>query len=81
MSICLQRHVSTRLSHHQATIRTIYAYKLGKGKVHPRAGHESPEGEQSYSSTLSLTSALYGGGWSTTRPGLFTTGKDAVPIL
>jgi hypothetical protein len=28
MSICLYRHVSTHLSHHQATIRTIYAYKL-----------------------------------------------------
>jgi hypothetical protein len=24
----------------------------GKGKVHPRTGHESPEGEQRYSSTL-----------------------------
>ena len=30
----------------------------GKGKVHPRTGHECPEGEQRYSSTLSLTSAL-----------------------
>jgi hypothetical protein len=28
MSICLQRHISTRLSHNQPTIRTIYAYKL-----------------------------------------------------
>jgi hypothetical protein len=28
MSIFLQRHVSTHLSLHQATIRTIYAYKL-----------------------------------------------------
>ena len=34
------------------------------GKVHPRIGHEGPEGKQSYSSTLSLTSALDGGGWS-----------------
>jgi len=35
----------------------------GKGEVkfHPRTGHESPEGEM-YSSTLSLTSALRGGG-------------------
>ena len=30
----------------------------GKGKVHPIAGHEGPEGEYRYSSTLSLTSAL-----------------------
>ena len=31
----------------------------GKSKVHPRKG---PEGEQRYSSTLSLTMALDGGG-------------------
>jgi hypothetical protein len=29
-----------------------------KGKVHPRTGHGGPQGEQIYSSTLSLTSAL-----------------------
>ena len=34
---------------------------LGKGKVRPRTGLEGPEGER-YSSTLSLTSALYGVG-------------------
>jgi len=32
-------------------------------------------------STLSLTSALDAGGWTTPRPGFFTTGKDPVPIL
>ena len=31
-----------------------------KGKFHPRTSHEGPEGEQRYSSTLSLTSALDG---------------------
>ena len=43
----------------------------GKGKVHSRTGHEGPKGEQryKYSSTVSLTSALQGGGWSTPRPG------------
>jgi len=51
-----------------------------KVKVHPRTGHEGPEVER-YSSTLSLTSALGGGGWSTPRPGRFTTGKDLVPIV
>jgi hypothetical protein len=30
----------------------------GKGKAHPRTGHEVPEWKQRYSSTLSLTSAL-----------------------
>jgi len=32
----------------------------GKGKVHPIAGHENPDGEYRYSCTLSLTSALDG---------------------
>ena len=36
----------------------------GKGKVHPRTGHEGPEGEQMYSYTLSLTSAPNGVGIS-----------------
>ena len=43
-----------------------------KVKIHSRTGHEGPEVEQRYSSTLSLTSALHGGGWSTPRPGRFT---------
>ena len=30
---------------------------LGKGKVLPRTGHEGPEGEYRYNSTLSLTLA------------------------
>jgi hypothetical protein len=47
-----------------------------KGKAHSRTGHESPEGEQRYNSTLSLTSAQDGGGWSTPRPNHFTPGKE-----
>ena len=34
-----------------------------------------------YSSSLSSTSALDGGGWSTPRPGRFTPGKYSVPIV
>ena len=34
----------------------------GKGKVHPRTGHEGPEGDYRYCSTISLTSALNGVG-------------------
>jgi hypothetical protein len=34
-----------------------------------------------YSSSLSLTSVLDGGGWSTPRPGRCTSGKDPVPIV
>ena len=53
----------------------------GKGKVCPRTDHEVPDGEMMYSSTLSLTSALDEGWWSTSRPGRFTPGKDPVPIV
>jgi hypothetical protein len=34
-----------------------------------------------YSSSLPSTSALDGGGWSSSRPGRFAPGKDPVPIL
>ena len=47
-----------------------------KDNEHPRTGHEGPEREQRYSSTLSLTSALEAGGWSTPHLGRFTTGKE-----
>ena len=43
----------------------------GKGKVYPGTGHEGPEGEHRYGSTLSLTLALDVGGWSTSGPGRF----------
>ena len=36
--------------------------------------------EWKYSSTLSLTSALVCGGWTTPRPGRFTPGKCTIPI-
>ena len=39
------------------------------------------KGEQRYSSTLSLTSALDDGGWSTPRPGRFTPGDGPVSIV
>jgi hypothetical protein len=52
-----------------------------KGEVHPSIGHEGPEGEQIYSSTLPSTSALDGGGWSTPHPSRFTPGKDLVTTV
>ena len=39
-----------------------------KGKGHRRTGHEGPDEEQMYSSTLSLISALDGVVNATTRP-------------
>ena len=39
----------------------LRSYSKGKGKGLPITGHESPEGEQMYSSTLPSTLALDGG--------------------
>jgi hypothetical protein len=47
-----------------------------KGEVHAVTDHEGPDGEYRNSSTLSLTSVLYWFGWSVTRPGRFTPGKE-----
>ena len=44
----------------QLSFQTFYLTR--KGKVYPRTGHQSQEGEQGYSYTLSLTSALDGVG-------------------
>jgi hypothetical protein len=52
-----------------------------KGKVLPRTGHEGPEGEQRYSSILSLTLAVDEGGWSTMPQPLYPRERDPVPIL
>jgi hypothetical protein len=41
-------------------------------KVHLVTCHERREDEKRYRSTLSLTSGLDGGGWSTPRPSRFT---------
>jgi hypothetical protein len=42
-------------------------HKKGNGKFRPIKSHEDPEEEYRYSFTLSLTSTLDGGGWSTPR--------------
>ena len=44
-------------------------------KVHPRTGHEGPDGEYKYSSTLSLTSALDGVGGQHHAPANLPPGK------
>ena len=59
-------------------IYAIQAAALGKKKNRPGTGHEGPD---VYSATLSLNSALDGGGWSTPRFGRFTPGKDLVPVV
>ena len=52
----------------QGNIHNLFQDHKGKGKGHPITGHEGPEGDQMYSSTLPSTSALDGGGWSAPRP-------------
>jgi len=49
--------------------------------VNPKTGHEDPEGDYRYSSTLSLTSAIDGSGWSTPHPGRSTPGKATSYVL
>ena len=50
-------------------------------RLHPFTGHEGPQGEQRYSSTLFQTSALEGGEGSTSRPGsTLPPGKTRYPL-
>ena len=59
----------------------LISYKVkGKGKVHPRTGHEGPEGEWRYSSTHSLTSALDGVGNQWHDPAALPLGKTQYPL-
>jgi hypothetical protein len=51
-----------------------------KGKVHSRTGHQGPEGEWMYISTLSLTSSLGGGVVNTTSRPLYLHGKTRYPF-
>jgi len=51
-----------------------------KGKFHPRTGHEGPDGEQKYSPTLSLSSALHGVGGKRHAPAALPPGKTRGPL-
>jgi hypothetical protein len=46
-----------------------------EGEIHPRTGHEGPEGELRYSSTLSLTSVLDGVGGQRHAPAALPPGN------
>jgi len=64
-------------------IAYIYSDTLkGKGKdtIHPKTGHEGPEGEQRYSSTLSLNSALDWVSGQRHDPAALTPGKTQYPL-
>jgi len=55
-------HVTPDIGQWWTLANTVANLGKDKGKVRPRTGLEGPKGER-YSSTLSLTSALQGGGW------------------
>ena len=59
--------------------QTRHYNKIVKGKVLPRIGHEGPEGEQMYSSTLPLTSALDGVGGQHHGPAALPPRKTQYP--
>jgi hypothetical protein len=52
------RLVAQHLNHYATPGPSMYVCLYGKRKVHSRTGHDGPEGEQKYSATPSLTSAL-----------------------
>ena len=64
------------LTHHFSSTGTFLITSVrGKGKVIHRTGHEDPDGEWRYLSTLSLTSALDGVGGQRHAPAALTPGK------
>jgi hypothetical protein len=54
---------------------------ISKSIIRRRTGYKGPEGEQSYRSTFSLTSALGGNGLLTSRCGRFTREKETRCLL
>jgi hypothetical protein len=61
---CIILHTTSKFStssRHVLRISDVYSPFYHITSVCPRTGHKGPEGEQRYSSTLSLTLALDGG--------------------
>ena len=60
-------------------VRTSF-FEWCTGKGLPRTGHEGPKGEQMYSSTISLNSALDGVGGQRHTPAALPPGKTRYPL-
>jgi hypothetical protein len=59
----------------------IKVLNVKENKFRHKTGYKDPEEERRYCSTLSLTSALYWGGWLTPSPARFTPGREThLPI-
>ena len=62
--------------------RKWFIFKIkGKGKVQRRTVHEGPEGSRGITPLFFLNRSARWGGWSTSRPGRFTSGNNPVPIV
>jgi hypothetical protein len=59
----------------------IQCISRGKGKFHPRKGHEGPEGWLGFSYALSLTSALDGVGGQRHAQAALPPGKSCTPCI
>ena len=64
-----------KLSNLQVKLKNIFRLYKGKGNRHPITGHEGPEEEWRYSSTLSLTSELDGVSGQSHAPAILPPGK------
>jgi hypothetical protein len=62
-------------------INTFLNVGMKKVKVKVTPEQTTKAQRERYSSTLSLTSALDGGGWSTPRPGRLTPEKSPVAFV
>jgi hypothetical protein len=58
----------------------VFSLHPHKGKLHPVTCHEGPEGEQRYSSTLSLASVPDDGARLTPRPGRVNPRMTRYPV-
>jgi hypothetical protein len=65
----------------QKLVKDLLIKGKSKGKGYPITGHESPEGERSYSSTLSLTPALEGVGGQRHALAALPTGKKVIYFI
>ena len=74
MQNALQEVVTVNLQVLSQQCTDTYVYK-SKGEGHPRTGHEGPEQEQMYNSTLPSTLALDGVGGQRHAPATLPPGK------
>ena len=79
VTLCCQTLTVTLCCQTLTVTTVIVQYQHVKVKANSFiTGHEEEEGEYRYSSALSLTSAVDGGGWSTPHLSRFTPGKETL---